>query len=62
MRFSAALRRRPTPPLPKGAVPLPRGASRANKRTLPAPAPAQAEAPRELPPDLDQQVRLVGEW
>ena len=58
MRFSAAIH--PLPPLRKPAAPhiLPRVA--ANE---PAPRrPAEPARTDDLPVDLDQRVRLVGEW
>lgn len=57
MRFSAAIQptapRAPTP----AAGPLPPGDD-----AFTLPPPQQPLPAREVPPDLDQRVRLTGEW
>lgn len=58
MRFSAAIQPKPTLRAPAAAE-LPRRLVSAEPQQRLQPAPAHAD---ELPADLDQRVRLVGEW
>ena len=56
MRFASV-------PLPKPAEPRSPAAEFVRKLMGEKPEPAEpAQAPQELPADLDQRVRLIGEW
>jgi len=57
MRFSSAIQ--PTAPRPPAPVQLPAPAHEATPVREAPTAPLQA---CEVPPDLDQRVRLTGEW
>ena len=57
MRFSAAIQQLPP------RVPAPeRSANRQIERPQSVPQEPAARKPQEPPPDLDQRVRLSGEW
>lgn len=57
MRFSAAIQ----PAAPRGPAPVARPVPPPDDAvTLPAPQPPLPAG--EVPPDLDQRVRLTGEW
>ncbi|MHB1123931.1 MAG: hypothetical protein ACYC0T_14575 [Ramlibacter sp.] len=57
MRFSAAIQ----PTAPRGPAPVARPVPPPDDAyTLPAPQPPLPAC--EVPPDLDQRVRLTGEW
>ena len=58
MRFSAALQQ--VARLAKAPVSLPAEPARATPQAKPQPA--APKPPEELPADLDQRVRLIGEW
>jgi hypothetical protein len=60
MRFSASLQHILQQAQVQVQAPLPAGTPIAEKQ--PAAQPPRGTAPQEPPPDLDQRVRLVGEW
>jgi len=62
MRFAALIRHQPTPVRAPAGEAIRRPApGRPCNRTQSATAPALVK-PAELPADLDQRVRMVGEW
>jgi hypothetical protein len=60
MRFAAVVRHQPTPVrAPAGEAVRRPAPSRSCNRMQSAPVPVK---PAELPADLDQRVRMIGEW